>query len=360
MAGILLVHAHGGIPLEFALPRVAARAETHLLALAPLRDERRERLADCASVARCWPDPPHGPELADLIVDRARAVAADAILGLSAPVLPAVAIAARRLGRAGAGPAIRASTGTVGSPVAEVTPGDALAWYDQPGYDGRASVEGLVVDGVFHPICMTGRTPAIPPATVTGLLSPCRLPGPLQWVVEKAVRRAVDALELENCATHTEVALRADGSVVIIDSVAGIGGWMIARQLATVFGVDIIGMLTSQLLGEPVDPPEQLLTAGHAAAASVPVIAADSHGAPWPRPLAWDSRRLADVRLVSPGSTLEVVPELTIPDGTPVPRYDPATGAGAIAGMLFLTAPDCDTLLTDCRSARDGLAAVLA
>jgi biotin carboxylase len=447
MSGILFVYARGGAPMEYALPRVAACGDTHVLAVAPLPARHQDWLAHCASVSECAGDTPRGLALVELIVERAKEVGADAVVCMSEYVVLAVAVAAQRLGLAGPGPGIwasrnkrlmrqtwhragvpqprfrpvsspdevRSALAELGSPlllkpawgagsvgqailreeseaagawerlgnalqrgvepgftelyataqarellVEEIVTGSAQAWYNRPGHADYVAVEGIVADGVYHPVSITGKTPTLPPFAETSALTPSGLPEPAQRVVEQAARRAVDALELGTCATHTELKLCGDGSAVAIESAARVGGWMIARQVELVLGIDLIGSLVRQLLGEPVRYPERLLVDGRGAAASVPLVATDSTGVPWRGTVVWDSQRLDPARLVSPASTLELVPGLTVPDGTPMPPYDPAAGAGNFAGMFFLTAPDVDVLLADCRSVLDGMEAVIS
>lgn len=54
------------------------------------------------------------------------------------------------------------------------------SWYDTPGYGDYVSVEGLVADGMYYPVCVTGRLPTIPGFTDLGTQSPSVLPESLQ------------------------------------------------------------------------------------------------------------------------------------------------------------------------------------
>ncbi|RSS64869.1 ATP-grasp domain-containing protein [Streptomyces sp. WAC07061] len=102
MTPILFVHAQGGPPLEYAVPRMAAHAEVHVLALAPLpRTTESVWLPGCASVTTVPPG--EGVELVDLICSHARRVGAGAVLALSEYAVVAVAHASLRLGLRGAG-----------------------------------------------------------------------------------------------------------------------------------------------------------------------------------------------------------------------------------------------------------------
>ncbi|MFE2449351.1 ATP-grasp domain-containing protein, partial [Streptomyces sp. NPDC059426] len=78
MSKVLFVYAKGGPPLEYALSRVATKAEVHLLVLSPLPPSAHEvatRL--CASVVA--PVDTASQDLVALITAQAQAVGADAV-----------------------------------------------------------------------------------------------------------------------------------------------------------------------------------------------------------------------------------------------------------------------------------------
>ncbi|MER0449697.1 ATP-grasp domain-containing protein [Streptomyces sp. Edi4] len=104
MSKVLLVHAKGGPPLGHVLSRTAARAEVHLLALSALPPSVAGAARDlCASVVT--PGDARHLDLVSLIVSRAEAVGADAVLTFSEYAVVAVAEACEVLGLAGAGKA---------------------------------------------------------------------------------------------------------------------------------------------------------------------------------------------------------------------------------------------------------------
>ncbi|MCF3122091.1 ATP-grasp domain-containing protein [Streptomyces arenae] len=102
MSKVLLVHAKGGPPLGHVLSRTAAKAQVHLLALSALppavAGDAREL---CASVVT--PTDAQRTDLVSLIVARAEAVGADAVLTFSEYAVVAVAEACEVLGLPGAG-----------------------------------------------------------------------------------------------------------------------------------------------------------------------------------------------------------------------------------------------------------------
>jgi biotin carboxylase len=440
---MLFVHAKGGVPLEFAIPRLAACAEVHVLALAPPPSASLAKWRSlCAGYADRTADRLRGEALVEEIVTSAKAIGADAVLGFSEYVLMAVTYAAERLGLDGPGPGALASrdkrlmrerwaaggvpvpafrrvasaedtvaavreltpplllkpawgAGSIGQAVisteADVGPawravetalheldgygvgecyvpacashllveeiirGTTVGWYDRDGYGDYLSVEGIVANGCFRPIAITGRIPTIAPFTELSSHAPCVLAEPLQRKVEDVARRAVDALSLRTCGTHTEIKLCAGGELIVIESAARFGGSAITQVVETVFGVDLVTMLARQLLGERVEYPDRMLVAGTGAAAEMSLIGTDAAGRPWRTPRIWDASAAGLDQLVSPGSTVTAVPGFTVADGTPIPAYDPSRGIANCAGMMFLTAPDAAQLLADTYSVLDGL-----
>lgn len=242
----------------------------------------------------------------------------------------------------------------------EIVTGDAAAWFPSDRWGDYVSVEGIVADGVYHPLCVNGRMPTIPPFTERAGLAPVPLPTEAQRRIEEVSRQAVDALRLENCATHTEIKLGAHGEMWVIETAARFGGVMTTRQVEAVFGLDMLGMLVRQLLGEHVDYPGRMLTRGAdapgtaaasaGAAGSLVILAADPEGRPWRDLPPWDFDAVDWPALLSPGSRIELVREASLPRGTRMPAYEEAGGANAMAALCFVTAADAHTLLADCEN----------
>jgi biotin carboxylase len=245
----------------------------------------------------------------------------------------------------------------------EIIPGSTLSWWDEDsGYGDHLSVEGMVVGGVYHPVCITSRLPTIPPFTETCNIAPCVLPEPLQRQIESTARAAVDALGLETCGTHTEIKLMAGRQLALIESAARFGGAMIAAQIEHAFGYDLVGMLADALLGVPVRLPDRMLTDRDArgAACTLSLLAANASGVPWSQDLVWDKTVVDWPSMLSPGTRLDVVPSFTIPDGTPMPRYRLSSGLLALAGVMYLRAADAATVVRDSRAVLNGLEYALA
>ncbi|PKV88660.1 acetyl-CoA carboxylase biotin carboxylase subunit family protein [Streptomyces sp. TLI_146] len=446
MSKVLLVHAKGGPPLGHVLSRTAARAEVHLLALSalpPAVTGSARRL--CASVVTA---DAHRSDLVSLIVSRAEAVGADAVLTFSEYAVVAVAEACEALGLAGSGkasalardkrlmrrtwrehglpqpefrsvateadlyeaagvlpfPMLLKAAWSAGSTahqiirspyevstawrrsrevmaesaqlgyaelhvaeaqghfvVEQIVTGTASDWFDEPGWGDYVSVEGVVADGIFHPVCLSGRMPTVEPFTERAGITPAPLAPDAQDRVVALARRAVDALGLRDCGTHTEIKLGADGEMWLIETAARFGGAMTVPQIEEVFGLDLVGMLVDHLLGRPVEWPERALTPAqaHGAAGSLVVLAVDGRGEAWRDRRVWDFPAVSAVVPLSRGSELSVVAESSLADGSLVPVYDPAAGANTMAALCLLSATDPRTVLRDFETLVDALPRVL-
>lgn len=237
----------------------------------------------------------------------------------------------------------------------EIIESTTESWYDNQGYGDFLSVEGIVAEGVYHPVCINARLPSIPPFAEAGAVSPCVLPEHMQRKIEECARQAVDSLGLQTCGTHTEMKLMADNELCPIETAARLGGSMAVALVETVFGVDLIGMLAAEVLGDPQSYPERMLVAGNGAAASVFLFAADARGRPWvsPPPLWWETLDWSG--LVSARTRVEVVRSQMIPNGSPVHAYRPGKGALSYFGAAYVTSPDPVTLLADANRLINGL-----
>lgn len=248
--------------------------------------------------------------------------------------------------------------------VEEIFRGTTEGWYpasdiNGAGHGDYVSVEGIVANGVYHPLCLTARLPAIPPFTEVASTAPCTLPDHLQRRIEEVSRDAVNALQLGTCGTHTEVELGANGTLTLIETGARFGGVMITREIEEVFGIDPIGMLVDELLGHEVCYPAQMLTTAGRAAASVAVIPTNAAGEPWTTQPLWRPDDVDWSTIVTPGTRLEEVPAFSMPKNHPVPVYDPSGGSRNWLGLFVVTAPDAHQLHRDCHAILNGLEAGL-
>jgi biotin carboxylase len=447
LPSILLVHARSGPPPSHAIPKVAAVAPTHLLAVTPLPPVALAAARQCCiSITDVSAERLRGDLLVRRIVAEARRLRAEAVLSMSEFAQLAVAQAAEELGLRGCGPnAARArnkrlmrqawagrqvpvpkwrlvgsvsdlrrawdelthpillksawSAAAVGQVLIErrddiadaweragagmragaqasftelrhesgdefladeIIRSTTRSWFDDPRYGDHLSVEGVVCHGVYYPVCVTAKPRTIAPFTERGNFTPCVLPEHLQRLVEDTARRAVDALDLGTCGTHTELKLLDGQRVCMLETASRFGGVMVVREVEAVHGVDMIGALARALLDEdPMLPKEMLTDAGQGAAGSVAMYAVDSAGRPWQSLPEFDPGRIDWRALVSPGTRVEVVPDLTADAGTPMPPYDPPRGYLNSAGLLYLTSATAERLIDDAYAIMDGLEGAL-
>ncbi|WP_435226379.1 ATP-grasp domain-containing protein [Streptomyces sp. Tue6028] len=245
--------------------------------------------------------------------------------------------------------------------VEEIVTGCAEQWFDGAGWGDYVSVEGVVVDGVFRPVCLSGRMPTVAPFTERAGITPAALGAEAQERVVALARGAVEALGLENCGTHTEIKLGADGRMWVIETAARFGGAMTVPQIEEVFGLDLVGMFTDQLLDRAPAWPARALSPADAegAAGSLVVLAVDGDGEPWGRRHVWDAAAVVRSAPLGTGSTLSVVAESSLPDGTTVPVYDPAAGANTMAGLCLLSAEVPQAVVRDFTALVDALPHIL-
>ena len=141
---------------------------------------------------------------------------------------------------------------------------DAVARAEEASRNGIALVEELVdgpevtvnafsLDGAFHPLTVTDRETARPPAFGVALAHVW----PSKHADERAVdiaRAAAEALGIQNGPTYTQIRLGWDGPRVI-EVAARLGGGHDAELCHAALGVDLNGLALAAALGEPVEPP---------------------------------------------------------------------------------------------------------
>jgi len=141
---------------------------------------------------------------------------------------------------------------------------DAVARAQKASRTGTALVEELVrgpevtvnafsVGGVFHPLTVTDRETADPPAFGVALAHVWPSKHADERTVE-AARLAVEALGIENGPTYTQIRLGWEGPRVI-EVAARLGGGHDAELCRAALGVDLNGLALAAALGEPVEPP---------------------------------------------------------------------------------------------------------
>lgn len=210
------------------------------------------------------------------------------------------------------------------------------SWYEEDGYGDYLSVEGLVRDGKYFPLAITGRLRTIEPFTELGNVAPCILSRKQKEGIVELVTTAIDALRFENCATHTELKLMADGRVAFLETAARMGGVVIAKELDEVFGIDYVDLYLGVILGEEAPIPAFEEATPRCASASVALIGCDSRGKPWTNARTF-APELADWRMLVDGrAEVHIQRAQSIDPGGPIVPYDGAGGLLNYAGQAFL------------------------
>lgn len=126
----------------------------------------------------------------------------------------------------------------------------------------EVTVNAFSVDGVFHPLTVTDRLTADPPAFGVALAHAWPSAHPVEEAVDVA-RRAAEAMGITDGPTYTQIVLGPDGPRVI-ELAARLGGGHDAELCEVAVGVDLNGLALAAALGEPVEVPEPQPSAGGA------------------------------------------------------------------------------------------------
>jgi len=218
----------------------------------------------------------------------------------------------------------------------EIIESSTDSWYVDDGYGDYLSVEGLVRDGEYFPLAMTGRLRTIEPFTELGNVTPCVLTKEKKEYIVGLVRTAIDGLGLQNCATHTEMKLMADGCVSFLETAARMGGVAIAKEVDEVFGIDYIDLFLDVLLGERKRIPDFEENPPRCAAASVALIGCDSRGMPWRHAKTFTPDKVDWQALVEGLAQVSIQAAQSIEVGGKMTPYDGAGGLLNYAGQAFL------------------------
>jgi biotin carboxylase len=237
----------------------------------------------------------------------------------------------------------------------EIIESTTASWYEEDGYGDYLSVEGLVREGQYYPIAMTSRLRTIEPFTELGNVAPCVLSTEKKDRIVQWVRRSIDALELQNCATHTELKLMADGEVSFLETAARMGGVAIAKELDEVFAVDYVGLFLDVILGNDCEIPGFESTPPRCAAASIALIGCDSQGIQWSSSRVFEPSQVDWKALTGQETSVNVELAQSISPGSPFPPYDLSGGVLNYAGQAFLVSANASTLKASAYKLLDGL-----
>lgn len=117
------------------------------------------------------------------------------------------------------------------------------------------SCECISCRGTHHFLALTKKyTTGHPHFIETGHLEPSGLSEEQQEIIKRAVFHALDALKVENGASHTEFMIDADNNVKIIEVGARMGGDCIGSDLVKLStGLDYVRMVIDVALGKEPD-----------------------------------------------------------------------------------------------------------
>jgi biotin carboxylase len=121
------------------------------------------------------------------------------------------------------------------------------------------TVNAFSIGGSFHPLTVTDRLTADPPAFGVALAH--AWPSPHD--VADVARQAADALGIHDGPTYTQIRVAQDGPRVI-ELAARLGGGHDAELCEAALGVDLNGLALSAALGEAVEPPKPVPQVGGA------------------------------------------------------------------------------------------------
>lgn len=222
------------------------------------------------------------------------------------------------------------------------------SWYTQEGYGDFVSVEGIVRDGEYFPLAITARLPTIFPFTELGNIAPCPATNEKKKKIVELATRAVNALELENCATHTEIKLKNNEELELIETSARAGGVGIVKELEKVFDIDYVDILLSTLLSDERDIPQCEEFNTGLGAASVALIGTNASGNKWKTDRLFMVSQIKWGEILGNDVQVEVIKSQSRNEGDIFPEYDEQSGALCYAGQLFVETNVSNKLISHC------------
>ncbi len=180
---------------------------------------------------------------------------------LDEPAAPSVVKAPDRQGQRGL-TFVRAEAELPGAIAAAVEASRNGAYIVEEYIEGpELTVNAVSVDGVFHPLLVSDRVTADPPALCVALAHVWPWVETTQAPIE-AARAAAEALGIRNGPTYTQIRVGADGSRVV-ELAARLGGGHDAELVEAVTGVSLNDLALDFALGEGASVvPTQSLVGG--------------------------------------------------------------------------------------------------
>lgn len=222
----------------------------------------------------------------------------------------------------------------------EIINSSTNSWYDINGFGDYLSVEGLVKDGIYYPIAITGRLPTVEPFTELCNFAPCLLKNEKKKKIVDLATKAINALSLENAATHTEFKLMENGELNLLETSARMGGVAIANELEIAFSIDYIDLFIKVILGEEIELPKFESTPTGKAAASVAIIAVDTKGQAWDRKHIFSPEDVDWNSLTKNNINIDIQWSQSLPPNSDIPPYNIADGVMNYAGQVLVSAED--------------------
>jgi biotin carboxylase len=130
----------------------------------------------------------------------------------------------------------------------------------------EVTVNAFSIDGRLHPLTVTDRITADPPAFGVALRHVWPSEADTDGAAVEIARRAVEVLGIRNGPTYTQVRIGPDDPR-IMEVAARLGGGHDAELCEAALGVDLNGLALAAALGEEVEPPRPERRAGGACTA---------------------------------------------------------------------------------------------
>jgi biotin carboxylase len=130
----------------------------------------------------------------------------------------------------------------------------------------EVTVNAFSIGGGFHPLTVTDRITAKPPAFGVALMHVWPSEADADGAAAELARRAVEALGIRNGPTYTQVRIGPEGPR-IMEVAARLGGGHDAELCQAALGVDLNALALAAALGEEIEPPRPERPAGGACTA---------------------------------------------------------------------------------------------
>ena len=234
--------------------------------------------------------------------------------------------------------------------------GDAKYWFgaDTP-YADYISLEGIVIDGVYHPVAITQNHPLVPEFTETVSMTPTTLAFEHQLEIANKIKPCIESLGLSCCGVHTEIKLLANGKIAVIESAARFAGWSIIPQVESVFGIDLVTTHVTSLLhpkAASVPSFEEIWRNRRGCAATINLLPVSEKGDPWGKPIQYNGLAgLSDIE--REGVFLEFTPY--VEPGEFILPFSCVDGAWNSFGKLYLQSPQMQKTEAAVRAIRKNL-----